>query len=128
MRWCLMPLQKYAVFSGRARRKEYWLFQLFSTLLIIGFAVLAIAIDPNQTTMLTEMLCSIPLLLLLLPSLTVTVRRLHDTNRSGWWIFIYVVPYIGPIWLFILMVFSGSHGPNRFGEDPKEEGIRTVLY
>jgi uncharacterized membrane protein YhaH (DUF805 family) len=119
MEWATLPLKKYADFSGRARRKEYWMF----TLLMIVAYVVAMVVDGvvgiggvgpyGLVTLLV-------LLAFLLPSLAVTVRRLHDTNRSGWWFLIVFVPIVGGIVLLVFIVLEGTRGPNEYGPDPKE--------
>jgi uncharacterized membrane protein YhaH (DUF805 family) len=119
MEWYLKVLKNYAVFNGRARRKEYWMFTLFY---IISYLIL----------MLIEFLIGIPQVLtgiyslaLLLPSLGVTIRRLHDTGRSGWWILISLIPLVGAI---ILLVFlcQDSQGTNQYGASPKADAISHV--
>ena len=108
----LQPLRKYADFKGRARRAEYWLFILLQTVAYLlaigldfiaglGFVYAAVALG------------------LLLPSLAVAVRRLHDTNRSGWWLLLILVPLVGLV-LVVFLLLPGTKGPNRFGSDPKE--------
>ena len=110
---------KYLDFSGRARRKEYWGFILFDFIInaAIGFAAhrLRASILPAAIGSLSSLYS----LAVLLPRLAVTVRRLHDSDKSGWWFFILLVPVIGPIWLFILLIREGTPGANRFGPDPK---------
>ena len=103
-------LQKYAVFDGRAKRSEYWLFTLVQ---LIIFAVLyALFFAVGQLFLVVYLLYA---LATLLPSLAVTVRRLHDTGRSGWWILIGLVPFFGLIGLIIFMVLESTddneHGP-----------------
>ncbi|MDO8149809.1 DUF805 domain-containing protein [Isoptericola sp. b408] len=120
-------LSKYATFSGRARRSEFWWWALFTVLLsiVVNSVVLAtggISVDPQ--TMLpvygpTYGLSIILSLAVLLPSLAVTVRRLHDTDRSGLWWFIGLVPFVGWIVLLVFTVQVGTPGANRFGPDPK---------
>lgn len=105
MEWALLPLKKYADFSGRARRKEFWLFYL----LFIVAVVVSSAIG-NQIGF--QWLGNIVVLGLLLPLIACEVRRMHDSDHSGWWI---LVPIANIIFLF----FEGTKGPNRFGEDPK---------
>lgn len=105
MEWALLPLKKYADFSGRARRKEFWMFYL----LFIVAATVASFIG-NQIGV--SWLGSIVVLGLLVPLIACEVRRMHDTDHSGWWILAPIVPII-----FALM--EGTKGPNRFGEDPK---------
>ncbi|MFD7627709.1 DUF805 domain-containing protein [Streptomyces sp. NPDC059851] len=106
-------LKKYAVFSGRARRQEYWMFTLFNVLALIVVAVLDSAIGTYP------LLYLIYALAVLLPGLGVAVRRLHDTGKSGWWMFIAFVPLVGGIWLLVLMASEGHPQPNQYGPSPK---------
>ena len=105
---------KYVTFRGRAPRSEYWYFMLFCTLLAIAAMILDEALfgDYNNA------FYAIVTLANLLPSLAVTVRRLHDTDRSGWWWLIGFVPLIGWIVLLIWFCTRGTSGANRFGSDP----------
>ncbi|MEC9492142.1 DUF805 domain-containing protein [Flexistipes sp.] len=120
MNWYLEALKKYAVFSGRSRRKEYWYFFLFN--LIIHFIL--IIIDTLTGTYNQEagmgLLSTIYFFAVLLPGIAVSVRRLHDTNRRGWWILLSLIPIIGAIVLLIFMVQDSTPGENRFGSNPKE--------
>ncbi len=116
MSWFLAVIQKYAVFSGRARRKEYWMFFLFYFI----FNVAANIIDGILGTYLIVPLLS---LALLVPNLAVAVRRLHDIGKAGTWIFIAFIPVIGAIWLIILLAKEGDRGSNNYGEDPKEGSL-----
>ena len=106
-------IKKYADFSGRARRKEYWLF----ILLYLIAAIIAGIIDAVLATM--GIIGIILTLGLFIPSLSVGVRRLHDINRSGWWMLIGLIPLIGAIVLIIFFCKDGTNGANPFGEDPK---------
>jgi len=121
--WYLDVLKKYAVFGGRARRKEYWLFTLFN--MIIAYVLLAIdylvGTDYGSNM---GLLYTLYILATLLPSLAVFVRRLHDTGRSGWWFFIGFVPLVGAIILIVFMVLDSQSGSNKYGEDPKS--VSTV--
>ena len=101
-------LKKYAVFNGRASRKEYWHFILLNLVLI----VLATIAD------LTGTLGAIVTLTLLLPSLAVSVRRLHDIDKSGWWYLVILVPLVGIIIVLFWFCTRGTQGANRFGTDP----------
>ncbi|PWR20702.1 DUF805 domain-containing protein [Zavarzinia compransoris] len=114
MEWYIAVLKKYVDFNGRARRAEYWWFVLFTVIvsLVLG------AIDALIFG--TSLLGPLYSLAVLLPSLGVLVRRLHDTNRSGWWILISFVPLVGFIVLLVFLVAEGTKGPNNFGNDPKE--------
>jgi uncharacterized membrane protein YhaH (DUF805 family) len=111
--------KKYATFSGRARRQEYWMAYLFNMIAI----VLLVAVD-TALLGLTEqgagILSGIYMIAIIIPSLAVTVRRLHDTDRSGWWILISLVPLVG-ILLLVFMCMEGTRGENRFGADPKAD-------
>jgi len=113
MEWYLGVLKKYAVFDGRARRKEYWMFFLFN---IIAVAVLG-GIDAAIGTF--PLLYGIYMLGVICPSIAVCVRRLHDTGKSGWWVFISFVPIIGGLWILYLMVIDGNPGDNQYGPSPK---------
>ena len=113
MNWYLGALKKYAVFSGRSRRMEYWMFALFNFII----SIILTCIDVFVGTAVLGMLYG---LAVLIPSLAVTARRLHDTDRTGWWILIAFVPVIGAIVLLIFMVLEGTPGSNRFGDNPIE--------
>lgn len=113
MEWYLGVLKKYAVFDGRARRKEYWMFFLFNFIAAIALAI----IDAVLGTI--ALFYGIYFLAILLPAIGVTIRRLHDTGKSGWWIFIGLVPLIGGLWLLYLMVIDGTPGDNQYGPNPK---------
>jgi uncharacterized membrane protein YhaH (DUF805 family) len=104
-------LSKYATFTGRASRSEYWYFVLFQAVVGAVAAAISRAIDLNLVSTLVE-------LLLFLPSLAVGIRRLHDIDKSGWWTLLGFVPFIGWIVLIIWACTKGSLGPNRFGPDP----------
>lgn len=105
---------KYAKFSGRAPRKEYWLFLLGYVVLIFAFSILDVATGFYDIGLFR----SVFFLAALLPLLAVSVRRMHDTDRVGWWLFITLVPLVGTIWYFILTLLRGTSGENRFGPDP----------
>ncbi len=115
MNWYLGVLKNYAKFDGRARRKEYWMFFLFN--LIIG-AVLAI-LDSVLFGGGAGLLLILYMLAVIVPGVAVSVRRLHDTDRSGWWILVSLVPFVGAIVLLIFMILDGTPGENRFGPNPK---------
>ncbi|SCE80988.1 DUF805 domain-containing protein [Micromonospora mirobrigensis] len=112
---------KYATFGGRARRSEYWWFALFSWVVSILASVLDGAFGTRMGSGPSSLgiIGLIVTLALLLPSLAVGVRRLHDTNRSGWWLLIVLVPLVGAIVLLVFFVMEGTRGENRFGADPK---------
>lgn len=120
MKWYLKVLKQYADFDGRARRTEYWMFVLFN----IIFSVVAMVLD-NVLGLAMEGIGYGPLyglyvLAMIIPSLAVAVRRLHDTGKSGWMLLIALIPLIGSIWLFVLYVTDGNPGENEYGSNPKE--------
>ncbi|MGW8764945.1 DUF805 domain-containing protein [Streptomyces sp. NPDC055815] len=113
MNWYLDVLKKYAVFSGRARRKEFWMFYLFNVIAVFVLAIVdsVIGIYPALT--------GIYFLAVLLPYLGVTVRRLHDTGRSGWFILIGFIPLVGGIILIVFLATDGEQHQNAHGPNPK---------
>ena len=134
MEWAILPLRKYAVFSGRSRPKEYWMFVLFMIIgvLVLSFVDSALGLGGSSERYAETgpmgasagfynsggLLTGLFGLALLIPSIAVGVRRLHDTDRSGWWLLIGLVPVVGAIVLLVFMISSGTSGPNRFGPDP----------
>lgn len=111
---------KYATFSGRARRSEYWWFYLFYILCTIVLEFIVIAARNG-----------LPFILLLgviLPSLAAMVRRLHDTGRSGWWFWIGVIPIVGAIILIVFLCQNSQPGTNQYGPSPKEAGGPSGYY
>ena len=165
MEWMLMPLKRYAEFSGRSRRKEYWMFVLglfllyivlFALLMILGgSALLSLGSNPAGMAGAVMSLGAIGLiflvvwLALLIPTIAVTIRRLHDTDRSGWWLgglfglailmqvaaringalyTILALAYLAlAIALLVFYCLEGTKGPNRFGDDPKGAGSAEVF-
>ncbi|MEO3773538.1 DUF805 domain-containing protein [Micromonospora sp. B9E7] len=110
---------QYVGFSGRARRSEYWWFALFTLLVSIVAAILDSALGLTFEGSSTGFIGLIASLALLLPGLAVAVRRLHDTDRTGWWLLIGLVPLVGAIVLIVFFVMDSTPGPNRFGPSPK---------
>lgn len=140
MEWMLLPLKRYAQFSGRARPKEFWMFFLFLIICIflLSFVEAALGLSTSERWALREgwsasagfrnsagPLTGLFLLAMLLPYLAVSVRRLHDTDRSGWWLLLGFIPFIGGLILLIFLVSGGTRGPNRFGDDPFDVGERA---
>ena len=128
MEWYLKVLKNYVGFSGRARRKEYWMFVLFN----IIFAVVAMILD-NVLGLASKEYGYGPIyglyaLAVFLPGRAVSVRRLHDIGKSGWWLLIALIPIVGAIMLIIWDVREGERGDNRFGPDPKAgEGMAATV-
>lgn len=127
MNWYLKVLRNYAVFNGRSRRKEYWMFLLFQLI----FAAIAGIIDNilGTTFKIGEQnlpygyLYLIYSLAVFLPGLAVSVRRLHDVGKSGWFLLIALIPIIGAIWLLVLFITDSNPGENEYGSNPKEEAF-----
>ena len=120
MNWYLKVMKQYADFKGRARRKEYWMFVLFNMI----FAIVAIILDNMLGIAMKSIgygpIYGIYLLAIIVPSLAVGVRRLHDIGKSGWMMFIALIPLVGGIWLIVLLATDGKPGSNEYGPNPKE--------
>lgn len=119
MNWYLRAIRHYAVFSGRSRRKEYWCFTLFNLFITMALAVADTLTGTFSAATGMGLLGGIYTVGILIPSLAVLVRRLHDTNRSGWWIWIALIPLAGAIVLLVFLVTDGTPETNRFGPSPK---------
>jgi uncharacterized membrane protein YhaH (DUF805 family) len=126
MEWMFMPYRRYADFSGRSRRMEYWMFTLFT--IIVAFGAIALMFAGGDFTgdgntqgplfWLGGAILGIWGLASFIPSIAVQVRRFHDQDRSGWMILLGFIPYVGSLIVFIFMCLPGTRGPNRFGPDP----------
>ena len=126
MNWYIKVLKNYVVFTGRARRTEYWMFVLCNIIVAILLAV----IDRMLGTVSEGgqgLLGSIYSLAVLLPSIAVGVRRLHDTGRSGLWFLIVFVPCVGGIILLVFFVQGGDAGPNEYGPDPMKDESKASM-
>ena len=119
MNWYLEVLKKYAVFSGRARRKEYWYFFLFNFIVSIVLAVVDSMTGSFDAEAGIGLLGLVYALGVLIPGLAVSVRRLHDIGRSGWWLLIILLPLIGAIVLLVFMLLEGKSDTNQYGPNPK---------
>jgi uncharacterized membrane protein YhaH (DUF805 family) len=113
MNWYLEVMKKYVVFSGRARRKEYWMFVLFNIIIFIVLYFLESLVGGPG------ILANLYSLAILLPGISVGVRRLHDIGRTGWWILVGFIPVIGTIILLIFMILDSNPGENKYGPNPK---------
>jgi uncharacterized membrane protein YhaH (DUF805 family) len=123
MTWALMPLQKYAVFSGRSRRKEYWMFVLFTFLVAIGLGFIDALVGTYDDTFGIGLASGLFNLAILVPSIAVNTRRLHDTNKSGWLQLLFIIPLVGLILWIIWMVKDGDQGGNQYGPNPKTADV-----
>jgi uncharacterized membrane protein YhaH (DUF805 family) len=120
MNWYLKVLKQYANFSGRARRKEYWMFVLFNIFFCICAMILDNILGLTVGKLPYGVFYYLYALIVLIPGLAVAVRRLHDVGKSGWMILIALIPIIGAIWLFVLMATNGNPSENQYGLNPKE--------
>jgi uncharacterized membrane protein YhaH (DUF805 family) len=112
--WYLAVLFKYAVFEGRSHRGEYWRFVLCDLVIILVLIVLSVVVAPFRVIFVLYRLA------VAVPSIAVTIRRLHDTGRSGWWWLICLVPVVGWIVILIYLVQDSQPGSNRYGPNPGE--------
>jgi uncharacterized membrane protein YhaH (DUF805 family) len=120
MNWYLSVLKKYAVFSGRARRKEYWYFLLFNIIISIVLSVIDRATGSFRPEAGIGLLGGIYALAVVAPGIAVSVRRLHDTGRTGWWLLLGFIPLIGAIVLLVFMIQDSKPEHNQYGANPKE--------
>ena len=149
MNWMLMPLRRYAEFSGRSRRMEYWMFALLNIVIAFGVMILILAggfsmgqlgagkVAPaafGPLVWLGLAMLGLWWLAIIVPSIAVTVRRLHDRDMSGWWYlgffiagFIPLINFVSGIAFLVLMLLPGTAGPNRFGPDPKDPANADVF-
>ena len=120
MNWYLKVLKQYTRFNGRARRKEFWYFNLISFLISLVLAFLDTLLQLGSGSTDRGLLLSIYVLGTLLPSYAVTIRRLHDVGKSGWWLLIGLIPLIGSLVLLCFWLQDSEPGANRFGRNPQE--------
>ncbi len=116
MNYFLEVVKNYAGFNGRATRSEYWYFVLFYSIISIAISIIGAVISDKF-----GILSKLYFLALVIPSLAVMIRRLHDIGKSGWWWLISIIPLIGPIWLIVLLATRSDPGDNKYGPNP--EGI-----
>lgn len=116
MNWYLKVLKNYLGFTGRARRKEYWMFVLFN---IIASVILSII----DRIIGIQLLSSLYALAILLPSLAVAIRRLHDIGKSGWNLLFCLIPILGGFYVLYLLILDSQPGENQYGPNPKEGGV-----
>lgn len=125
MEWMLMPLRRYADFNGRSRRKEYWMFTLFVMIAIVVLVLLSVVLGGGMSAdgppVVSVLLFGLFFLAIFIPSLAVQIRRFHDQDKSGWFVLLGLISYVGGIVILVFMCLEGTQGPNRFGADPKAE-------
>jgi uncharacterized membrane protein YhaH (DUF805 family) len=128
MELMLQPIRKYADFQGRARRSEYWMFALMIFIIEIVFMVVFNILGGGMSghfsplALVVAGVYGLGMLYLFIPALAVTFRRLHDTDRSAWWILVGLIPFLGALALLVFYCLDGTPGANRFGPDPKGRG------
>lgn len=128
LEWMMLPLKRYTDFSGRSRRKEYWMF-------VLGIIIVAILLGIVEGIVgLSGMvagvygpLTTIFLLAIIIPSIAVQVRRFHDQDKSGWFVLLSLIPFVGGLIVLVFMCLEGTKGPNRFGPDPKDTASGEVF-
>jgi uncharacterized membrane protein YhaH (DUF805 family) len=109
----------YANFSGRARRSEYWYFILMQIIIMIVAGIIDNMIGLDFGTISNSPIYSLYILATTLPGFALAVRRMHDLGKSGWFLLVFLIPFIGGLWLLILLCSEGEQGTNQYGVDPK---------
>lgn len=122
--WMIVPIHRYADFSGRSRRKEFWNFYLLLIMVTIITATIRMLVKQKviANSFYSDVAIAVWVSIFLgtlIPLVAVQVRRLHDQDMSGWLVLINLIPYVGPIFFLVLMAIDGTEGNNRFGPDPK---------
>lgn len=120
MEWMLMPLKRYADFSGRSRRKEYWMFILGVFIAVILASIIEGVLGlSGMVGGVYGPITTIILLGIIIPGIAVQIRRFHDQDKSGWFVLLGLIPFVGGLIVLVFMCLEGTSGPNRFGPDPK---------
>jgi uncharacterized membrane protein YhaH (DUF805 family) len=128
MEWMMMPLKRYAEFSGRSRRKEYWMFMLGVVIVAVILGIIEGILGIAGTVGgVYGPLSLILVLAIIIPSLALQIRRFHDQDKSGWFVLIGFIPIVGSIAVLVFMCLEGTRGPNRFGPDPKDPYAEDVF-
>lgn len=128
MEWMTLPLKRYADFSGRSRRKEYWMFILGVFIVAIVIGIIEGILGINQMVGgVYGPLTTLLLLGVIIPGIAVQVRRFHDQDKSGWFVLLGLIPLLGGIIVLVFMCLEGTKGPNRFGDDPKS-GVSPAVF
>ncbi len=122
MDWMILPYKRYFEFTGRSRRKEYWMFTLLQFLIVLAIVALAFSFSSaGEDTVMLVLYGGVGIWLLatFIPSLAVQVRRFHDQDLTGWLVLLGFIPYIGGLIILVFMCIDGKRGPNKYGPDPK---------
>ena len=126
MNYYIKVLQQYADFNGRARRKEYWIYNIINSIIggllffldyLLGTTIDFLDLGEGNSL---GILYLVYALFVFIPGLAVAVRRLHDVGKSGWMLLIALIPLIGAIWLLVLFLTDSNPGENKYGPNPKE--------
>lgn len=117
--WMTLPLKRYADFTGRSCRKEFWMFQLLAIVQLIVFALFGVA----TTEGLGVAMMIMGVLFLFVPQIAVQVRRFHDMGKPGTYALFNLIPYVGALIIFVFMLQRGELGPNQYGEDPLQDRV-----
>jgi len=120
MDWYIKVLKQYVDFSGRARRKEFWMFALFNILFTIAAIILEIVLGISPHDQPFGLISTLYGVAVFIPGLAVAVRRLHDVGKSGWWYLIVFIPIAGAITLLIWFCTDSQEGENQWGDNPKD--------
>ena len=126
MNWYFKALRKYAVFTGRAQRREFWTFFFVNLFIIFALRGIDILLGTWNRDDRVGLISLIFEFAILIPALAVTIRRLHDTNRSGWWCLIHFIPLIGWIPFYMFMGEDSQPSENQYGPNPKPELARNT--
>lgn len=138
MEYMLMPLRRYADFNGRSRRKEFWMYMLFLLIvyfvlaIVIGGLVGGAAMTGGEAAAgilggISGLLLIVFALAVFIPSLAVQVRRFHDQDKSGWFVLLGFIPFVGGLIVLVFMCLEGTRGPNQYGPDPKGGAVDRVF-
>lgn len=122
MNWYFHCLTKFAEFKGRAQRKEYWYFVLISIVIFVALNIVDHSIGTVVSKSGIGLFSGFYSVVVFIPNIAVSIRRLHDTNRTGWWILVNFIPLIGLLILLVFFVLDSTPGDNRFGPNPKSVG------
>ncbi|KJG12401.1 membrane protein [Photobacterium iliopiscarium] len=126
MNWYFAVIRKYAQFQGRARRKEFWFFTLINAFISLACSLIDTTLQLPTLMEGYGVLAALYAAFAFIPTVAVTVRRLHDQNRTGWWALIMLVPIVGILVLLYFMVQDSTKGNNRFGSNPKQNDHSTL--
>lgn len=138
MEWMILPYKRYADFSGRSQRMEYWMFNLFFYLVLIVLMFVGIPLSdmtaptygegPGLVGGLFLVLAGLFVLGSIVPHIAVTVRRFHDQDKSGWMYLLSFIPYVGGLVVFVFMCIEGTYGENSYGPDPKRPELNVDVF